>query len=244
MQTEAMQRNPVIRRRTAELRRALIDGGACLVGFADVSSVTVDMTRDFPFGICFALQYDQDAVEQLPCDEPFLVMKSRLGVKARELYQIAGGLLDGWGYSYRRITSPIPPDDLTNLSEELPQKTIATLSGLGWIGRSSQLVSPHFGPRVRLGTLLTNGPLLADTPITESRCDQCTACVEVCPVGAIKGAAWAQGVSRDELLDVSSCYGFLCETIESLGRTQVCGLCVKACPIGRSAANPRWSKPS
>jgi epoxyqueuosine reductase QueG len=35
------------------------------------------------------------------------------------------------------------------------------LAGLGWIGKSCSLISPHFGPRLRLVTVLTNAPLKA-----------------------------------------------------------------------------------
>ena len=38
-------------------------------------------------------------------------------------------------------------------------KTAATQAGLGWIGKTALLVSPAFGPRVRLATVFTDMPL-------------------------------------------------------------------------------------
>lgn len=39
-------------------------------------------------------------------------------------------------------------------------KTAAVPAGLGWIGKSALFVSPVYGPRVRLGTVLANMPQL------------------------------------------------------------------------------------
>ncbi|HIJ64944.1 MAG TPA: epoxyqueuosine reductase [Candidatus Hydrogenedentes bacterium] len=216
------------------MREALIAGGACLVGFADVSNLNTDVAKEYPFGICFALRYDRDAVEQLPSDDCFIQMSSKLSSRAKKLYRICTDILSGWGYRYKRITSATPADDLKDLSEELPQKTLATLSGLGWIGKSALLVSPEFGPRIRLGTILTHGALIVDAPITFGRCKDCTACVDACPAGAITGAEWSQGIARRELLDAFLCNQHLCETKQSLGRRQTCGICVRVCPFGRN----------
>ena len=191
------------------------------------------MTREYPFGICFAIRHDDAVVNELPNDEPWLQMSSSLAGKSRHIYQAAEGLLESWGYHHRRITSAIPRDDLPDLREELPQKTLATLSGLGWVGRSTLLVSPRFGPRMRLGTLLTDMPLKIDTPVVQSRCEDCRACVDACPVDAIKGNPWSQTTPRSQLLDVSRCYDYLWSTKTTLGRRQTCGICLKVCPAGQ-----------
>jgi ferredoxin len=170
----------------------------------------------------------------VPNDELWLEMSSRLREKARDLYLTTERLLDSWGYRHRRIASGIPPDDLPGLCEELPQKTLGTLCGLGWVGRSSLLVSPEYGSRIRIGAILTDMPLVTDEPITESRCNGCMACVEACPVGAISGAVWTQSTARHELMDVSRCHEYLWSTRTSLGRRQTCGICLQVCPIGRS----------
>ncbi len=220
--------------RTSQLRTALEQKGASLVGFADVSALGLEMAEKVPFGICFALRHDDLAVEKLPSDEPWLEMSSRLRDKARALYRTAESLLDAWGYRHKRTTSGIPPDDLPDLREMLPQKTLGTLSGLGWIGRSSLLVSPRMGPRIRICAILTDMPLLVNSPFTEDQCKDCTACVDACPVGAITGSPWSHSLDRRELLDVSKCQEYLWSTPTSLGRRQTCGVCLKVCPVGRS----------
>ena len=65
----------------------------------------------------------------------------------------------------------------------------AHLAGLGWIGKNCCLITPIAGPRVRLVTVLTDAPLPPGSPM-DSRCGDCTACVDACPPHAIKGRAF------------------------------------------------------
>lgn len=58
----------------------------------------------------------------------------------------------------------------------------AFLCGLGEIGYSKMFLTPEFGPRQRLGVMLTEAELEPD-PIYDGPplCDRCMACVEECP---------------------------------------------------------------
>ncbi len=62
------------------------------------------------------------------------------------------------------------------------------LCGLGEIGYSYMLLTPEFGPRNRLGVILTDVELAPD-PIYDGPqlCNRCMACVKDCPTGAISG---------------------------------------------------------
>jgi epoxyqueuosine reductase QueG len=210
-----------------------MEASACLVGFADLSCLDANVTKGYSVGISFALQYDLDVVDSLPRAELFLTMKAEVEEKAKKLYAITTELLNSWGYRHTRISSGVPANKLPGLREELPQKTIATLAGLGWIGKSTLLVSSDYGPRLRLGAILTDGPFRVDTPVVLSNCNNCNCCVDACPVGAIKGANWSQGIDRAGLLDVRLCYDYF-------RQKNLCGLCLKACHIGRQ---PQHSHP-
>ena len=62
------------------------------------------------------------------------------------------------------------------------------LCGLGEIGYSMMLLTPEFGPRNRVGVILTDLELEPD-PIYDGPqlCNRCMACVRDCPTGAISG---------------------------------------------------------
>ncbi len=64
----------------------------------------------------------------------------------------------------------------------------AYLCGLGEIGYSMMLLTPEFGPRNRVGVILTDLELEPD-PIYDGPqlCNRCMACVRDCPTGAISG---------------------------------------------------------
>jgi epoxyqueuosine reductase QueG len=207
--------------------------GACLVGFADVSILGLPITHQYPFGICFALRHDNEAVNKLPNDEQWLKMASSLTQKAGNIYRIIQELIESWGYHYTRIPSTTRDDKLPDPGEELPQKMLATLSGIGWIGKSTLLISPEYGPRIRFGTLLTDMPLEVNTPFVQSRCGDCRACVDACPIGAIKGNLWSRATPRSDLFYLQRCYDYLWEAKTKLGRRRTCGICLKICPVGQ-----------
>ena len=64
-------------------------------------------------------------------------------------------------------------------------KDAAVLGGLGCIGRNNLLVTPEFGPRVRLRGMLLEDELTPTGPITFDPCDSCEEfCRKVCPQNA------------------------------------------------------------
>ena len=86
---------------------------------------------------------------------------------------------------------------------EINHKTVAAIAGLGGIGLNRLLISPEFGPFVRLGTIVTDASLSADQPLAENPCDQCGLCQTACPVEAIK---------EDGTLDYGACTSHILRT--------------------------------
>ncbi len=73
------------------------------------------------------------------------------------------------------------------LKGEICWRRAAVRAGLGSYGQNGLLITPDFGAAVRLGGLLTRAQLEPDSPLDESCCDQCGACVDACPAQALDG---------------------------------------------------------
>jgi epoxyqueuosine reductase QueG len=65
------------------------------------------------------------------------------------------------------------------------QAPFASAAGLGFLGKNGFLISPEFGPRQRLGFLLTSADLPAKAVVSGSCPEDCKACAEACPVNAL-----------------------------------------------------------
>jgi epoxyqueuosine reductase len=119
--------------------------------------------------------------------------------------------------------------DRTGLAGVFSHKLAAHLAGLGWIGKSALLITPEHGPRVRWGTVLTDAPLEAGTPMDEM-CHDCDECVKGCPAHAFTGQAFDKPRPRSEIFAAEACDNYLGKR-EALHRA--CGICVYVCPFGR-----------
>lgn len=135
---------------------------------------------------------------------------------------------EGWN------SFPIPASQRTGdkFQSIFPHRSAARLAGLGWIGLSCHIIVPGRGPRVRLGTVLTDAPL-PEGKIMESGCGNCQACVQACPPGAIKGVPFLPQVPLEERFDPQACHNYKNRVRESFGR-RVCGLCLAVCPEGQN----------
>jgi epoxyqueuosine reductase len=128
--------------------------------------------------------------------------------------------IQGLGYQ----AMPIPASQIVDWKTQkghLSHKHLAQAAGLGWIGRNNLLVNEKFGSRIRLVTILTDLPLVADASSIKD-CGSCRNCLSVCPAGAIK--------VRQEEFDHLRCY----EQLRTFAKTlhfshNICGVCVKAC---------------
>jgi ferredoxin len=106
---------------------------------------------------------------------------------------------------------------------------VAQDAGLGEIGRNGLLITKKYGPRVRLGVVTTNMPLVTDSPmrfgITQF-CKECEKCVRTCPGKAIPAGPEVDvdGVIRWQI-NADECY----RKWRVLGTD--CGICLANCPF-------------
>ena len=68
----------------------------------------------------------------------------------------------------------------------LVDRAVAHRAGIGWWGKSSNILVPGVGSLVVLGSVLTDAPIAApDAPPVEDGCGSCRRCLDGCPTGAI-----------------------------------------------------------
>ncbi|MDA3781062.1 MAG: tRNA epoxyqueuosine(34) reductase QueG, partial [Bacteroidales bacterium] len=106
----------------------------------------------------------------------------------------------------------------------------ATKSGLGWIGKNSNLINKKFGSFVFIGELILDIEFDYDKPI-KNYCGNCTKCIDACPTNAIVEAY---------VINSNKCISYL--TIEKKGEISRetegrwennifgCDICQDVCP--------------
>lgn len=65
------------------------------------------------------------------------------------------------------------------------ERSWAQKSGLGWIGKSGNLITKQSGSFFFIATLITDLELEYDDPFAKDYCGSCTRCIDACPTDAI-----------------------------------------------------------
>jgi len=116
---------------------------------------------------------------------------------------------------------------------------LAIDAGLGELGRNGLLITPEFGPRVRLCKIFTDLPLVPDKPIEFGVWDFCMACgrcAEECPSQAIP-----HGEPTTEIHNESNREGLLrwpinapkCIAYWERNFSASCSNCIRVCPFNK-----------
>jgi epoxyqueuosine reductase QueG len=111
---------------------------------------------------------------------------------------------------------------------------IAADAGLGELGRLGLLITPEYGPRVRLSIVTTNMPLAEDPSVTlgvQEFCSICRKCAIHCPSGSVDGGEKAVrgGVEKWQTAR-DACYRFWRQ------RGSDCAICVRVCPYSNPSS--------
>ncbi|MGL4730683.1 MAG: tRNA epoxyqueuosine(34) reductase QueG [Clostridium sp.] len=70
-------------------------------------------------------------------------------------------------------------------NNSLPERYIAYLSGLGFVGKNNTFITKEYGSYVFLGEIITDLELEEDKPIEDS-CGECDLCIKACPTNVLK----------------------------------------------------------
>ncbi|MBQ5754191.1 MAG: epoxyqueuosine reductase [Oscillospiraceae bacterium] len=220
-----------------ELEALLKSKGAALVGAGDIKGLPG--AGEWPVGVAVALPLPPALVAEIAAGPTaaYADVYDQWNARLDEMVTAGAEFLQGRGFAARaQSLAAVKKDE--NYTTPLPHKTVATRAGLGWVGKNCLLVTPGYGPAVRISSLLTNAPLPTAAPVEQSRCGGCTACQTACPGGAITGTLWQPGLARPALLNWQACQG----AMEKLSRPaglghDLCGRCFVVCPYTKQYLN-------
>lgn len=134
--------------------------------------------------------------------------------------------LRGIGYS------AIP--SINDLGLNIP---MAIDAGFGEQGRNGKLITPEFGPSVRLCKVVTDLPLARDYPIhfgVAQFCEVCLKCAVECPSRSIPagGRTWSgPSISNNPGLYTWHLDNEACRRYWAMGPADNCTVCIRVCPF-------------
>lgn len=232
--TESKHEVEDLDRMSVFVKRAARLFGASLVGVCRLNRdwvyADVDVSNRFENVIVMAVEMDASGI----ATSPAAPAAAATGVG----YSKMAFILAGVGEFIRNLGyEAIQCGNDTALSIPL-----AIDAGLGELGRNGLLITPRYGPRVRLCKILTNLPLAPDKPIefgVKKFCKECKLCAEHCEAGAISTDEEPsfQATCRSNnpgaykwYVDVEKCYLYWCENGTD------CSTCIKVCPYNLNSA--------
>jgi reductive dehalogenase len=178
-----------------------------------------EIRLDHRWAIAFTVEMDYHTMRRAP-EAPVVAESARQYVESAKIAIQVGSMIRRLGYpalahidGNYRVIAPL----------------VARDAGIGEIGRMGILMTPDLGPRVRLGVVTTDLPLIPDAP-TDDRsvvdfCTVCKKCAENCPSQSISvddrtridgGWRWA--------IDPDTCFRYW----NAVGTD--CGVCMTVCP--------------
>ncbi|MEO0341771.1 MAG: reductive dehalogenase, partial [Bacteroidota bacterium] len=123
---------------------------------------------------------------------------------------------------------------------------MAIEAGLGEYGRNGLLITPKFGPNIRIAKVFTDLPLQLDRPIefgVKAFCNNCKKCAQNCPVKAIPFEE-----PQSEPPNFSSLKGITKWTVNAekcfkfwVGMNTDCAICIRVCPYNKDY-NKWWNR--
>ena len=215
------------------IRQRLIDAGAGLVGFADVSELPAAMTGGLPRAVSIGVPLNPAIAREIAHGPTprYFGEYHRINALLGHLSEQTAALLRDAGHRADPVQATTEHFDPVTLSAPVQHKTIATRAGLGWIGKSALLITKEYGPAVRLGSVFTDADLETGAPTNESHCGTCRNCVDRCPAQAIVGDNWQLGAPREAIYDAPTCRMTATRLSAQAGfEATICGVCINACP--------------
>lgn len=226
---------------TARIKRAAKMFGAGMVGICKVderwvyshnfnrksqSATVLDLPEHMKYAIMLIIPMDYDLSKTFPA--------------------ALSGAATGIGYSYglncavslAQFITNLGYDAIASLNDTALSIPMAIEAGLGEYGRNGLLITPEFGPNVRIAKVFTDLPLVLDEATefgVEKFCTTCDKCAKGCPVKAIPNGApeaAAPNISSHQgikkwTVNAEKCFKFW------VNMNTDCAICIRVCPYNK-----------
>jgi len=189
-----------------------------------------EVPESYQFAVVMAIEMDYDAIATSPAYTSSAATGLGYSMMAFVELELAA-FIQRLGYNAMTCGN--------NVALSVP---LAIDAGLGQYGRHGLLITKAFGPRVRIAKVLTDLPLVIDSPDLSfcksvvRFCETCEKCAISCPSQSIpygKKQTW-KGTTRSNnpgvrkwFVDAESCYGFWVENGSE------CSNCIRSCPYNK-----------
>jgi len=235
--------NPAIM--TSNLKRAARFFGASLVGICELDRRWLYSHHYYP-----PLSGFEQPVQKVEIPDDYKHAIVLAYAANYEDYRYAptypAGAAAGLGYSKMAFTAALTAQFIRLLgykaipmgNDTAASVPLAIDAGLGELSRAGWLITPEFGPRIRLNKIFTDLPLVPDKPIEFGVWDFCTICgkcAEHCPAQAIP-----YGEPTTDIIDSSNRKGLYrwplnaakCFAFWAVNGT-ACTTCISVCPFNK-----------
>ena len=238
---------------TTNLRKAAKSIGVGLLGICELDERWIYSTR-------YSEQTQQSKPIEIDADQPFVIVIGEpmdQGLTATVPSALSGSAT-GMGYTHDTVVLLTLTQYIRNMgyravasmNDSALAIPLAVQAGLGEVGRNSLLITKEYGPRLRLGKIFTDLPLVTDRPIrfgVKEFCNICQRCSDACPPKAIpfdEPSRQAHSVSNLKgvvkwTTNAEKCFRFW------TGQNSDCSICIRVCPYNadfRKWYNRLWRR--
>ncbi|MEM8533607.1 MAG: reductive dehalogenase domain-containing protein [Chloroflexota bacterium] len=205
---------------TDQVKATARDLGAILVGITELQPTHIFAGADVPYryAISCAVPMDREEMLHAPSAETGEAIFDAYAAASAISIELARRIRAlGWG----AVSSSGVLD-----KAEIAHLPIAIDAGLGQLGKHGSLITKEYGSNVRLGTVLTNLPLVVDAPVdigVEDFCVSCQICTTNCPPQAIFDTKQMVRGAEKWYVNFDTCIPYFAEH-------HACGICIEVCP--------------
>lgn len=210
-----------------QIKTKAVELGAGLAGISEIDDDALyEGYPAPPFRYAISLGISMNREEMLHVPQP------RAAVEVMRTYRRAGRIaIDLAAY----IRSLGWPAQAYADGEDVLQIPLALKAGLGQLGKHGSMISVDFGSNFRLAAVMTDIPLVVDSPIdiaVDDLCLTCQRCTKDCPADAILDEKqMVRGIEK-WYVDFDKC-------IPYFSKTEGCGICIEVCPWSEPGRGPR-----